>query len=188
MSDCVEDDRGSWVDMPITEGSTFAICVPPRDWSRGGRGGGCLVFLASCWVEAAPCAGDVIVTCRDVSGYADEYVVNIHEGDEFIIQLSSTQKRILSYSQVQLSSAAVLRRWRGKCEASRETAPWTTRATGQVHLHSKCVFPIVHSAPSHFLAIQPEPRAGIFASEVVTRLHLHAPLSAMNRAPAKDLI
>jgi hypothetical protein len=129
--------------MAIIEGSAFAaVCVPPRDWSRGGKGGGCLLFLASCWVEATPCRGDVIpiVTCRDVSGYADEHVVNIHEGDRVIIQLCSTQERILSYSRCSLlawwlfydvGGASASRQGDGRvddtCESARN-ANWSTLA------------------------------------------------------------
>jgi hypothetical protein len=142
--------------MVIMEGSAFvAVCVPPIDWSRGGKGGGCLLFLASCWVEAAPCRGDVIpiVTCRNVSGYADEHVVNIHEGDRVIIQLCSAQERILSYLRCYLLARWLFYDFGGASASCRETAAWTTRATAQEmqtgeHLHSKRVFPIVHSAPS----------------------------------------
>jgi hypothetical protein len=144
--------------MAIIEGSAFAaVCVPPRDWSRGGKGGGCLLFLASCRVEATPCRGDVIpiVTCRDVSGYADEHIVNINEGDRVIIQLCSTQERILSYSRCNLLARWLFTRLEGQMRADREMAAWTTRARAQgmqtgVHLHSKRVFAIVHFALSQF--------------------------------------
>jgi hypothetical protein len=67
--------------MAITEGAIVAGRAPSEDWSRGGKGGGCpLLYLASCWVEAPPCPCDVIITCRDVSGYANRNIVTVHQG------------------------------------------------------------------------------------------------------------
>lgn len=46
--DCVDDERGSWDDMP-TNGDLFSMfCVSLLDGCRGGRGGGFPLELAPC--------------------------------------------------------------------------------------------------------------------------------------------
>lgn len=72
-SESVDDERGSWDDMPTTEGSNMVLSASLKACCRGGSGGGFPVEVAPCWVVQAAGAGDVIITCRDVSGCADSY-------------------------------------------------------------------------------------------------------------------
>ena len=111
--------------MASTEGSMVAVGAPWVD-CRGGRGGGCPLYLASRWVATAPCADDVIFTCRNVSGGANEYVVTIHEGDEVIAHQQSGSRYICSRgaSWPDCRFATM----EGQCEAGKELAAWTARA------------------------------------------------------------
>jgi hypothetical protein len=81
-----------------------------------------------------------------------------------------------------VSSVAVLRRWRGRREA-RWLAAWTTRATAQgmqagVDLHSRRVFPIVHSALLQFFGDATQAKSQYFPIRGCD----------LNHTPAKDLI
>ena len=109
------------------EGSMVAVGAPWVD-CRGGKGGGCPLYRASRWVATAPCADDVIFTCRNVSGRANEYVVTIHEGDEANVHQQSRSRYNCSCSRSFLARLQVCDNG-GAVRGRQGLAAWTARAS-----------------------------------------------------------
>jgi hypothetical protein len=151
--------------MASTDGSMGAVGAPWVD-CRGGRGGGCPLYLASRRVATAPCADDVIFTCRNVSGGANEYVVTIHEGDEVIAHQQSGSRYICLCSRCFLARLQVcdnggaVRGGQGAgrvdstCEMSEECRyTYTANVSSLSHTLLSRTFRLCRPQKSHCLAL-----------------------------------
>lgn len=171
--------------MASTEGSMVAVGAPWVD-CRGGKGGGCLLYLASRWVATAPCADDVIFTCRNVSGRANEDVVTIHEGDAVMVHPQSRSRYNCSCSRCFLARLQVcdnggaVRGWQGAgrvdstCEQSEECRnTYPANVSSLSHTLLSRTFRLCSLQKSHCLALGVVTRPSFARTSLLTESHPH---------------